>query len=49
MSDQIKVKFVCWQQLYKPSLSSSVWEILIINGSIRPDWICMRVVPLDRP
>ncbi len=20
-----------------------------IKGTVRPDWICMRVVPLDRP
>ncbi len=31
------------------SHADPIWPDGIFKGTAQPDWICMRVVPLDRP
>jgi hypothetical protein len=35
--------------LFVRSQHASLQVLYYLKGTIRPEWICMRVVPLDRP
>jgi hypothetical protein len=36
-------------EVVKVTVEAVVASVQAVKGTVRPDWICMRMVPLDRP